>query len=166
MRRVAILFLTIVWWHGVSVAKELSIDTRLAIAGDNRGEIEKAINVAPPLQKEAMRFLVLHMPDDDLKTLSSEYLLENCRLAHEAISTAPWGDAVPREIFLNDVLPYASINERRDRWREDFRKRCLPLIKDVSSASRAAAKINQTLFADLGVRYSTKRKKADQSPHE
>ncbi|MEO1614836.1 MAG: transglutaminase domain-containing protein [Planctomycetota bacterium] len=150
----------------VSRAEQPDLEARLKLAGDNRAEIQRAIQASPQAQQEAMRFLVQFMPVADLRSLSAEYLLENVRLAYEAIETAPWGDSVPKEVFFNDVLPYASINERRDRWRADFRARCLPMIKGTKSPSEAVAKINQQLFQQVGVKYSTKRKKADQSPYE
>ncbi|QDT09646.1 transglutaminase domain-containing protein [Planctomycetes bacterium K23_9] len=139
---------------------------RLDLAGDNRDEIARAIAEAPIQSRKGMEFLVLHMPVQDLQSLSADFLLENTRLAYLSRQTDAWARDVPLELFLNDVLPYASINERRDNWRADFRKRCLPMVKDAKNASEAAAMINQKLFKQIGVKYSTKRVKADQSPME
>jgi predicted peptidase len=138
----------------------------LARAGKNRGQIEKALADALPAQQEGMRFLVANMPDRDLASLSAEFLLENTRLAYQAWDESPWKEDVPKAIFLNDVLPYANVNERRDNWREDFHKRFRPLVQDARSPSAAAAILNQKVFALVGVRYSTKRQRPDQSPHE
>ena len=77
-------------------------------------QIQKALNDAPADQRDAMQFLVVNMPAHDLRELSADFLLENVRLAYQAWNETPWKNAVPQNIFFNDVLPYASISERRD----------------------------------------------------
>jgi len=64
------------------------------------------------------------------------------------------------------VLPYASINERRDDWRRDFYTRFKPLVTKAQSPSEAAILLNQEIFKMLNVRFSRQRPKADQSPYE
>ena len=140
--------------------------SRLAAAGDNRAEIEKALAEVPATQRGGMEFLIEHMPERDLRTLSAAFLLENVDLAYQSRAADRWAKSVPLPIFYNDVLPYASINERRDNWRADFRKRFLPLVEDMKTPSEVAAVLNQNIFGILDVRYSTKRRKADQSPYE
>jgi len=142
------------------------VNAALQRAGTNRGELERALRDVPESQAEGMRFLIAHMPARDRESLSADFLLENTACAHEALAAAPWAARIPRDVFLNDVLPYASINERRDRWRRDFRERCAPLVADARSPGAAAVMLNQKIFALFNVRYSTKRKKADQSPYE
>lgn len=135
-------------------------------AGGNRAELERALAEVPEARRDGMRFLVAHMPKRDLEGLSAEFLLENTACAYEALAAAPWGGRIPRDIFLNDVLPYASINERRDRWRKDFLDRCRPLVEHARSPGQAAATLNGKIFGMFNVRYSTKRAKPDQSPYE
>jgi hypothetical protein len=135
-------------------------------AGENRSEIQKALDEVPEDQSKGMRFIVVNMPETDLKTLSAEFLLENCEYAYRALSEAAWSDQLPEEVFFNNLLPYANINERRDRWRVDFYNRFKPWVADDKTPSEAAAILNQKVFPELGVKYSTKRKKADQSPYE
>ena len=138
----------------------------LKAAGENRVEIEKALADVPSDQRAGMEFLVRNMPTRDLKSLSAKYLLENTRLAYQSRANDTWAREVPDGIFLDAVLPYASINEQRDDWRADFRERFLPLVKDAKSTSEAAATLNQKIFKQLNVRYSTKRRRADQGPLE
>jgi transglutaminase-like putative cysteine protease len=73
---------------------------------------------------------------------------------------------VPEEIFLNDILPYACLNERRDDWREKLREISLPLVAECKTPGEAAQRLNEKLFPLLKVRYSTERKRADQCPSE
>lgn len=135
-------------------------------AGENRAQIEAALAGVSSSQKGAMEFLVANMPEADLQNLTSEFLTENVREAHLAMDAAPWKEMIPREIFLNNVLPYANISERRDNWRKDFRVRFGPLIKEAQTSGEAAAILNNKIFPMLKVKYSTKRRRADQSPYE
>jgi hypothetical protein len=47
---------------------------QLNIAGENRLEIEQAIREVPEDQKAGMAWLLTHMPEEDLKTLTGEFL--------------------------------------------------------------------------------------------
>ncbi len=149
-----------------SDAEPMVSEQRLAEAGTNRPQMERALSSGSADQRKAMRWLVEQMPVTDLQLLDSEFLIENVNLAVKSRDSSPWDLEIPEEIFLDGVLPYASINERRDRWRADFRNRFLPLIEDTDSPSEAAARLNQKVFGLVGVKYSTKRPKADQSPYE
>ncbi len=153
---------------GAFGADDLSkrVDSALVRAGKNASQLRGAIDKAPGDQKEGVRFLIAHMPKRDLTTLSGDFLLKNVTYAYKAWNAAPWKGRISKEMFLNDVLPYASINERRDDWREDFYKRFAPLVASAKTPTAAAVIVNQKLSATLGVVFSRKRPKADQSPYE
>ncbi len=136
----------------------------LETAGENRDELVKAIDNVPAGQREALRFLILNMPEYDLKNLSADFLLTNIEYAFQARAQAPW--KIPDDVFLNDVLPYSNIDEPRDPWREQFFKLCQPIVKDCKTPAEAAQKLNETIFKELAVKYSTARKRANQSPQE
>lgn len=138
----------------------------LAQAGANRAELQRALDEAPPGQQEGIRFLVEHMPERDLRTLDAGYLLENTALAYEAMETAPWKAMVPKDLFLNDVLPYASLTERRDRSRRFLRLVAAPLVAGCKDPGEAAMRLNEKLFNRLDTHYSTKVPRPDASPSE
>ncbi len=118
-------------------------------------------------QQEAMAFLKANMSAKDLRNLSDNFLLENIQLAYQAKEQIVWGDQIPKDIFLNDVLPYANVDETREFWRGDFYKRFIQVAKDSSSISEAVKKLNKIVFEELKVSYnSEKRPKANQSPSE
>jgi hypothetical protein len=142
------------------------LEARLVQAGENRAELEVALKQAPQGQRADLEFLILHMPPSDLSSLSAEFLLEHLTYAHRAWASSPWKERISRDLFRNEILPYASINERRDSWRRDFHERFSPLVAKAKSPAEAAAILNQKVFPLLGVRYSTERSKADQSPYE
>ncbi len=143
-----------------------TVESALAESGENRAELAKALSTAQEAQREGMAFLITHMPTEDLRSLTAGFLLENTALAYEARAAAPWSSRIPPDIFLNDVLPYASLNERRDDWRRRLREIAAPLVADCRTPGEAAQALNRALFRTVKVRYSTKRKKADQSPLE
>jgi hypothetical protein len=142
------------------------VDSALKRAGDNAAQLRQAIDKAPGDQKEGVRFLIAYMPKRDLTSLSADFLLNNVRGAYKAWDRAPWKKQISKEMFLNDVLPYASVNERRDDWREDFYKRFGPLVAKAKTPGEAAVILNEKIFPLLKVRFSRKRPKADQSPYE
>ena len=142
------------------------VEQALKAADDNRAELEKALTAAPEGQRKAMAFLVANMPERDLKSLHADFLLENVELAYKARKDVAWGERIPEDVFFNNVLAYANVNEARDAWRKDLYDLCLPLVKDCKTPSEAALTLNRTVYDKLKVRYSTKRKKPDQSPKE
>jgi len=142
------------------------VETAIAQAGDNRAELLKALTDVPEAQREGLQFLIENMPNVDLHALSAAFLLDHVAQGYAALAAAPWGKEVPKDIFLNDVLPYASLNEKRDGGRRRLRELAAPLVKDCKTPGEAAQKLNRELFPLVNVKYSTKRKKPDQSALE
>lgn len=109
------------------------LKTAFAAAGNNREELLKALAEIPTEQEEALIFLLVNMPERDLQSLDSEYLLKNVDLAFQVRNLWPFLPDIPDNIFLNYLLPYALTGEERDDWREDFLQRFLPVVKDCKS---------------------------------
>ncbi len=142
------------------------VEQSLKRAKDNRKELEKALTGVPKDQRKGMAFLIENMPDADLTSLKADFLLTNVDLAYKARKETPWGKDVPEEIFLNDVLPYANVDETRDAWRKEFYDLCMPIVKDCKTPTEAVQKLNKELFKKLKLGYSTQRKAPNQSPKE
>jgi poly(3-hydroxybutyrate) depolymerase len=142
------------------------IDQALEQAGDNSEQIRQALKNVPTDQRPGMRFLIAYMPQRDLQMLTADYLLINVRLAYQAREQAPWGEKIPDAIFFNDVLPYATIDERRDEWRAKLYEQFQPLVADAKTPGEAAVILNQKIFDQTGVKFSRKRAKANQSSTE
>ncbi|MGJ8695468.1 MAG: transglutaminase domain-containing protein [Verrucomicrobiaceae bacterium] len=133
------------------------------------GGVEEFVEAAAkegPLAKRAAEFLVEGMPERDREELSVEFLMENLRLALKAREEFSWAKAVPEGVFFNDVVPYASLDETRERWRPEFYETCSKLVKDCESTTEAAQVINREFFKIIGVHYNTGRKAPNQSPAE
>jgi predicted esterase len=147
------------WWPD-------TVQQALNEAGTNQLQLTQALERTPPGQREGMQFLVENMPAADRQTLPAPFLLENVALAYERFEQAAWHDRVPKEIFLNEVLPYACVNETRDAWRKPLGDMCAPLVADCKTPAQAAQRLNEQLFTLMRVKYSTARQKACQSPLE
>lgn len=146
------------WPRGVELA--------LQRAGSNRAELEMALQRVPATQRAGLYFLLQNMPDADLRRLSARFLLRHLALSYGALAQAPWQKQIPAAVFLNDVLPYASLNETRDDSGFKLRALAAPLIRDCRTPGEAAHRLNQKLFDLVQVRYSTERKRPDQSALE
>ena len=142
------------------------LETRYELAGKNRTEIEQAVKQAPKEHRTAVEFLIQNMRQKDLQSLSAEFLLDNVRVAYEARAAAPWASQVSDDLFFKDILPYANVDEKRENWRGKLREICWPIVKDCKTTGEAAQELNKQLFKKVKVKYSTKRKKANQSPRE
>jgi len=116
--------------------------------------------------RRAAYFIVDNMPKSDRATLGHEFLLENLALAFQARTNFPWATTVPERIFLNDVLPYASLDEPRDPWREQFYSLAGEIVRECKTSSEAAQKLNRELFNRINVHYNLGRKRNNQSPKE
>ena len=147
-----------------------ALDAALAKAGDNRAELETFISTAKKthgdLGQRAAEFLVEGMPPGDLSSLDREFLTENLDLAMKARKEFPWSARLSEELFFNDVLPYASLDETRERWRPDFYKKCRDIVAKASTATEAAQALNSKIFNLIDVHYNTGRKRPNQSPAE
>lgn len=113
---------------------------------------------------KAWTFLCENMPAQDCGNVSEAYLRENLDLALAVREKHPWSRGVPEDIFLNAVLPYSSIGEEADAWRPLFHKQFMPLVADCKNATQVAEKLNSEIWKILGIIYSPKREKPDQSP--
>ncbi|MDA0768575.1 MAG: polyhydroxyalkanoate depolymerase [Verrucomicrobia bacterium] len=143
---------------------------RLRVAGENAGEIRGFVEAAREehgaFGEKAAVALVEGMPAGDLQGLTKAYLVENLNLALKAREEFPWAKEVPEEVFLNDVLPYASLDETREGWRPEFYEKAGAMVKECQTATEAVQALNREFFKQYGVHYNKGRKRPNQSPLE
>jgi hypothetical protein len=142
------------------------LDQAMKEAGENSQQLESALAGVPDAQKEAMAFLIAYMPQHDAQTLSAQFLIDNVTFAYKARAAFSWAADIPDSIFFNEVLPYASLNERRDNWREDFFNRFSKYVKGTPNLETAIDSVNAHIRDEVMVDYNTNREKPDQSPYE
>ena len=95
--------------------------------------------------EECLSFLFAFMPAQDKNDLLISFISETVTLALRARYEMPWGLSVPWHIFLNDVLPYSSLTEPRERWRPLFFSyySSVPALNNLSfSLAQAATWMN------------------------
>ena len=138
----------------------------LSHSAGNLAELTRALTEVPEAQRSGMGFLMENMPVVDLQSLKADFRLGHVARTYETMAGVPWSQQVPLDIFLNDILPYASLNEARDGGRQRMRAIAAPLVKDCQTPGEAAMVLNQKLFGTINVKYSTTRLKPDQSALE
>ncbi|MFI3261633.1 MAG: transglutaminase-like domain-containing protein [Rikenellaceae bacterium] len=154
-------------FSGVSEQTKAAAELALSNASEERAtEFKKALEIMPENQREGLAYLIAYMPKTDLDTLSIALITKNVELAYKARETFPWAKAIPEDVFLNDVLPYASMDETRENWRESFLEMLTPIVQDKQTIREAIDTVNRALIKLVNVKYSTKRKKPNQSPAE
>ena len=147
------------WWND-------AIEESLGRSPEKKAGWELMLAKVPIEERPGMAYLVTYLPLRDLEKLSPESLAMNVTLAYQARGEVPWGKRIPEEIFLDAILPHASLTELRDPSRSEFHAKYLPLVKDCKTPGDAAQRLNQNLFKDYKVTYNTRRLRTDQNSKE
>ncbi len=153
--------------------------TQSGISADSKRQLESVLDNSPRAdslrtllketprdEQEAMTFLLAWMSQGDRDTLDLALLRENVAYACRTRAEFPWTKTLPDSIFLNEVLPYASVDEVRDAWRKDFYEHFAPRVRECKSIREAIDTINRIIPRITGVEYNTLREKTNQSPSE
>lgn len=150
---------------GVPAAYEPLLDA--ALAQSSRSDSLRALlRETPRSDREAMAYLIAYMPAGDRDTMRLDLLRENVAYACRARREFGWCRTLPVSVFLNEVLPYAAVDEVRDAWRRDFYDRFAPMVAACTDLRSAAETVNRALRDAVGVDYNTAREKTNQSPAE
>ncbi len=111
-------------------------------------------------------FIRSHMPERDKNLITDERIKKEVKLALDAREQFPWAKKTPWDIYENNVLPYATVTEERDEWREAFHKKFSPVVAECKTASEATLAIASNIEKMLGVKYSTERRIPHQGVNE
>ena len=113
-----------------------------------------------------MSYLREHQCASD-RSLPDAFLLRNCELAAEVRNDVPCSMQVPEEIFLDYVLPYACLDEKREAWREPLFTRFQEHARRSASIEGCVVSMNRHVFEVLDIQYHpTKRPHNNMSPQE
>ncbi|QOJ01320.1 MAG: dienelactone hydrolase family protein [Phycisphaeraceae bacterium] len=115
--------------------------------------------------ERAASFLAEHRPPRD-DAVDPEVVFDAIGVALKARETYPWAKGVPDDLFFNDVVPYAVLDEPRAAVRSRVYGLAGPIVKDATTAAEAAQALNRDLFNAAKVKYSTQRRRANQNPLE
>ena len=113
--------------------------------------LSSAIASSSETLSQAAAYLLKHRPNHDCDV----NIYEHAEAALAARANSRWAAAVPWEIFCDNVLPYACLDEPRtpENWRPLLFERCRPLVEGASSTSEAALMLNEKLWDELNVHY-------------
>lgn len=150
---------------GIPVAYDPLLDAALADC-PRADSLCRLLRDTPRPQREAMAYLIAYMPQGDRDTMRLDLLRENVEYACLARERYPWTKALPDSLFLNEVLPYAVVDEVRDGWRRDFFERFASCVAGCRTMEEAAGAVNRSIRTAVGVEYDTRREKTNQSPVE
>ena len=131
-----------------------------------KAEWKALLAKTPEKERKAVEYLLTYMPLSDLTALPTARVEEAVRLAYRARETTGFGRAVPEAVFLDAVVPYASVTEPRQSMRKEWYDRYWVSVRKLRSPGAAALVINARLFKDTKVTYNTRRLRTDQSPPE
>jgi O-antigen ligase/transglutaminase-like putative cysteine protease len=131
----------------------LEVLRALQEAGVNAPALTAAINAVDPGERGAMAFLIANMPEKDLKSLQSKFLIDTVQYAYKARKTIPLAMGVDEQYFLNYVLPYAVASEEREDWRPDFYDRFKAEIAESPTVEEAVMRLNRDVFTMFQLSY-------------
>ncbi len=84
----------------------------------------------------------------DLQTLSADYLIANIDDAFASWQAAPWRDSVSFDLFCNYILPYKSFNEVAEPWRAELHNRYKSIANNPfynHTSAEVACEVNDDL---------------------
>jgi hypothetical protein len=150
---------------GVPESYHAELDKALAESGRAEALCDFLAELPETQQRDAA-YLLTNMYVEDLKNMDLALLAENLEyaaLAHEKYS---WAQALPEEVYLQDVLPYHVVDEVRDAWRKELYEMFSPAVDTCKTMYDAICAVNANIPRLTGVDYNTKREKTNQSPRE
>jgi len=119
-----------------------TLDSALALAGSNAGQLKLALSRLTAEQRPAAEFLLENMPAVDLAQMPASMLEENVSLAFKARKSLPWGALVPYDLFEHYVLPHRVTQEPLSNWRGMFFDSLYPLVRNCTTMTDAAMQVN------------------------
>ena len=171
MKRISsLIIVVVVGFIALSIVRSryaYSPELEAAINSSARPEVLKQLLKESKKQhREALEYLIAYMPEADRDTMSLSLLKENVEYALIAYNRYPWAQALPKEVFYSDVLPYYVVDEVRDSWRRDLYALFAPVVDTCTTLYDALCAVNRNIPKVTGVDYNTRREKTNQSPRE
>ncbi len=152
---VVVIMLTI-WlaFYHYRLTDAYQLEVAMNAAEENSREMQKALNhfSANSMQHDAMEYLIRNMPDhyacepagkcvqslqEDIKSLSASYLIQNVEEAFSTWQNSPWRDEVDFMRFCQYILPYKIDQEPVVEWRCTLKDKYAHLVADVTNQREA-----------------------------
>lgn len=117
-------------------------------------------------RRDGIDFIIRNMPEPDRGKVPLSRVEQEVDEALSARSGFAWAEGIPWEIYRNNVLPYAVIDEARDSWRSDLKQMMAPVVENCRTDREAILTIASRIGEVTKVKYSIDREKPNQSPKE
>lgn len=137
MRKIFILFA--VFFVLNLTAKQLSEKIE-KYSGKNANDLKSLLNTQSGDTLSALQFLLENCSSTDLAVLTSDFLMENIRLAEKTKQFKYTN--YPQNIYQHFVLPYRVSQEPLENWRREFYPELKELVKDEENIEAAAILVN------------------------
>ena len=121
-------------------------------------EVSNAGAITPAKADHAVAYLRANMPERDRRDLDDAFLGRRAAAALAGRAASPWASEVPDDVFLEYVLPYASVDETREPWQDQLAPVARAIVAGVDSPGEAARKLNAELFDKVHVQYDATRR--------
>jgi hypothetical protein len=151
------------WEQTVPKQEQWALTTRLAQAGANRVQLEKAYELTPRPLHPYLTLLIERMPPVDLAACRGELLANTVIMADSLRRVLPYAAANPEAIFRDYILPLRVSQEPLEDFRPFFLSQLYPLVKDCTTVEGAAVAINKWCGTKVGFKSTQSR---DQGPFE
>lgn len=123
------------------------LETALEYAGENRPELEQALQAMPGRD---MEHLITHARQFDRVNLTADLLISNLTHARLAFTESKLVKGrYDYEMWRDYVLPYRVLEEDLSDWRPFLRKQIEPIIADAGSVREAAERIHKWVHEPL-----------------
>ncbi len=152
-----------IWRRTLSEEHLESLQNRLAAAGSNRAELEKAFDQTPEKLHPYVALLIERMPAVDLAACSADLLSRTVVLCDSLRRVLPYAASIPEEILRDYVLPLRVSQEPLEDFRPYFISELIPLVKDCADLENAAVAVNRWCGSKVKFRQTQRR---DQGPFE
>lgn len=142
------LSLLAILFTGTSVAQSAqSLDQSLEFSGENRAQLEKALETIPG---DDMEFLITTSRQYDLVNLTSEQLTDTLTYARRAYVEFPYiYRRIDHALWQAYVLPNRIIEEDLENWRPQFFHTLKPLVEKARNVDEAVKIVHQWMWERL-----------------
>ncbi len=137
MRKIFILFAV---FFALNLAAKGLSERIEKYSGKNANDLKSLLKTQSGDTLSALQFLLENCSSTDLAVLTSDFLMENIRLAEKTKQFKYTN--YPENIYQHFVLPYRVSQEPLENWRREFYPELKELVKDEENIEAAAILVN------------------------
>jgi hypothetical protein len=86
----------------------------------------------------------------DIRHITPDYLINNIERAFEVRTSMPWGKDVPFDVFCEEILPYRTVTEPLEYWRDTILVQYKSLYDSLRNSNADALTASICVFDAMG----------------